>query len=265
MRWLKEKRYLPVLLGNFLKRVSHFQKVDNKYVFILGATHSGTTLMNEILSTSQQASSNNIKHTREGQLLPTVREHMFTHKQQWNEQLDWDWDFIKREWRKYWDVTKPILIEKSPPNLLRAFSIERIFVPSYFIVFVRNPYAHCETFIRKNRYSPEEAAHFVTNTLNYQKKNLEQLQNTVLITYELLVESPEEFKNTIHRFLPELNDIRTEGFFSAHNFYNKPQEITNFNKEKIERLSKGQLLEINRVFERESKLLQYFGYSIIDV
>lgn len=261
---LKYKRYAPIVLFNKLKRLFNFKSVENKYVFILGATHAGTTLLNEILSTSLNASSNNNKHTREGQLLPTVREHMFTHKKQWEEDLDFDWEFVKKEWLQYWDTTCPILVEKSPPNLLRAQSIEKVFDPSFFIVFVRNPYAHCETFIRKNKYSPTVAAEFVLNTLRYQKRNLEQLKNVKLVSYEMLVDNPDYFKERILNFLPELEGISLKGEFSAHNYYNAPQKIKNFNPEKIKRLTSKQIEQINKVFNKTENriIIEYFDYSV---
>ncbi len=259
---LPYQNYTLVVLKNAVKRLVN-QKRQNKYLFILGATHSGTTLMNELLSSSKNASTNNRKHTREGQLLPTVADHMFSHSQQWNEKLNLDWNFIFNEWRKYWDTTKPILIEKSPPNLLRAFSIEKVFTPSYFVIFVRDPYAHCETFIRKNKYSATESARFIINTLKYQKRNLELLKNTILISYEVVVEKPDIFKDEIASFIPQLSDLRIEGEFKAHNYYNNPQPLKNFNAEKIARLKKSEIEEINEVFNSEKKLIEFFGYNLL--
>lgn len=260
-RTFKYRGYTRLVLGHYLKRLLH-RSVENKYLFILGATHAGTTLLNEILSSSKNASSNNNEHTREGQLLPTVTDHMFAHKRQWEEDLHFDWHFIRHEWRKYWDVTRKVLIEKSPPNLLRAREIESVFEPAYFLIFVRNPYAHCETFLRKNNFSPFEAATFVVKTLDFQKRNLKELKRTVLIRYETLVDDPESFKKDLTAFLPELEDVETTGEFKAHNYYQRPQKLRNFNAEKIARLTSSDFEGINQVFEEHQSLLEFFGYTI---
>lgn len=261
---LKYKRHsLRVLWNYVVNRV--IPRANTKYLFILGAAHTGTTLLNEVLSSSTNASSNNNKGTREGQLLPTVRDHMFSHKQQWEENLDFNWYLVKSEWMKYWDITRPILIEKSPPNLLRARSIERIFNPSYFVILVRDPYAHCESFIRKNNYAPADAARFVINTLKFQRSNLEQLENVVVIPYELIVDQSVDFTRKITEFLPELCDIQIDKKFTAHNFHNKSHKLKNFNEEKISRLTLSQLNEINTVLRENQDYLHFFGYTLRDL
>lgn len=264
-QWIRErsryKNYVVIVYRNALTR-AFSSKVKHKYLFILGATHGGTTLLAEVLSSSSSVSSNNYSHTREGQLLPTVVDHMFSHKRQWEKDLEIDWEFVKREWRKYWDVRKTILLEKSPPNLLRAQAIQDTFEPAYFLIFVRDPYPHCETFIRKNGFSPREAAAFVIRTLKVQQKNLKELDRTVLLHYETLVQDPQTFKNQLTAFLPQLRDIRTGGVFSAHNFHNKPQVLKNFNQEKMDRMSPAVISEINEVFLQNKHLLDYFGYDI---
>lgn len=42
-------------------------------------------------------------------------------------------------WRPYWDMTKPFLLEKSPPNLLRMRFLQGVFPEARFIVVVRHP------------------------------------------------------------------------------------------------------------------------------
>ena len=135
-----------------------FKKMKNKYLFILCPPYSGSTLLNELISTSNNVSSNNNQGTREGQKLPSVKKIMFDHDDRWNIGLKYDWEFIKKEWLKHWDISKPILLEKSPPNLIRAFDIQSCFQPCYFICMIRNPYAFCEGFIRyENQWNQKRA------------------------------------------------------------------------------------------------------------
>jgi hypothetical protein len=45
------------------------------------------------------------------------------------------------EWKQYWDLSKPILLEKSPPNVIRTRFLQAMFPNSYFIVITRHPIA----------------------------------------------------------------------------------------------------------------------------
>ena len=45
------------------------------------------------------------------------------------------------EWRKYWDLEKPFLLEKSPPNLVGSRFLQKMFPKSYFIMVMRHPVA----------------------------------------------------------------------------------------------------------------------------
>ena len=66
-------------------------------------------------------------------------------------------------------------------------------------------------------------------------------------------------------FIPELNDINSNLEFSAHNFKTKGKmKVKNLNAEKIEKLTKDQMREINSHFIKERELLVFFGYTIIE-
>jgi Sulfotransferase family len=46
---------------------------------------------------------------------------------------------IYEEWSAHWDLARPVLLEKSPPNLLKTRFLEALFPGSAFIVIVRHP------------------------------------------------------------------------------------------------------------------------------
>ena len=45
------------------------------------------------------------------------------------------------EWSQYWDLSKPVLVEKSPPNLLRTRFLRALFPNCKIIVITRHPIA----------------------------------------------------------------------------------------------------------------------------
>jgi hypothetical protein len=247
-----------VLKYLFLKRT------EVKFLFILSPPYCGSTLLNQLLSTSKNVSSNNNLGTREGQLLPEVREFMFQ-KDRWNKNVKYPWKDIKKVWMKYWDQTKPVLLDKSIPNIMRVKEIKKEFTNLYFICMVRNPYAQVEGIIRRNNATLEYAADFAINCLRYQKENIEQENNLLFFSYEQLCEDKEKTIKRIIDFLSELNDINGNTLFKAHNFKTtESMAITNLNDEKIAKLSSKQLSVINSIFKKDIELLSYFNYSIIE-
>src|SRR5204863_5837347 len=46
-----------------------------------------------------------------------------------------------RAWKKFWDLGQPVLLEKSPPNLLRTRFLQALFPESSFVVLIRDPVA----------------------------------------------------------------------------------------------------------------------------
>ena len=130
---------------------------------------------------------------------------------------------------------------------------------------VRNPYAHAEGIIRRNNTSAEYAANFVLKCLRFQKRNKIEVKNSLFISYEDLCDKKDEVMRKIQDFIPELNDINSDLEFSAHNFKTKGKmKVRSLNAEKIEKLTKDQMREINSHFIKERELLAFFGYTIIE-
>ena len=258
----KYEGYAVLVLRHRLKRLFKGKR-SHKYLFLLCPPYCGSTLLSEMLATSKAVSGSNVMGYLEGQNLPTTRNIMFQ-PDRWDPELAYNWDHISKEWHKYWDQSKPILMDKSPPNLLRAKAISQQFAPAYFVIFYRNPYAHCESLIRRNNDLPEEAAKFAILCLQYQKRNLEILGNFCAISYENFTEDPGQAIVQLKQLLPELTDVAYTGQFDAHNYLGRPMEIRNLNADKIAKLTSAELQLINRHFVPNKELLHYFNYSIIE-
>lgn len=43
------------------------------------------------------------------------------------------------QWRRYWDLDRPVLVEKSPPNLIRMRYLQSLFPHAHFAVVMRHP------------------------------------------------------------------------------------------------------------------------------
>ena len=255
-----KKMSLPEIPGwPFRKRV----RQEHKYAFILCPPYCGSTLLSQILASSKNVSINNPQGTCEGQTLPEVRDHLFV-ANRWDSKLPVDWPMVKQVWHHYWDPKRPIFLEKSPPNILRADQIESHFQPAYFFVMWRNPYAHCESQIRRNGNQPGDAAGFAIRCLEIQRQNIRKLRNVLPVSYEELTAEPSRFVRQANEFLPELGKLRVSGDFNVHNHLDEKLGIRDLNQEKIALLSETERHEINSVFSQSTATLDYFGYRFMD-
>ena len=174
-----------------------FAKKENQYLFILSPPFCGSTLLTEIISTSKNVSCNNNIGLREGQHLPNAHNLLFT-EDRWDPNKEIDWNRIKKIWDKYWDKSKSILLEKSPPNICRANNIDKVFSNSKYICLIRNPYAQIQSNIRRYNTDIEEATEKYTSYLKFQRNNIETLENTLVISYEELADNPLKTKEKIY-------------------------------------------------------------------
>ncbi len=263
-RWYLHLIYYNVLKFSRFFTNNIFGKKEHKFLFILSPPYCGSTLLNQILSTSNNLSCNNHLGVREGQLLPEVKDIMFYNKG-WHTDVSYPWEAIKKVWMRYWDQRKPILMDKSTTNIMRVTEIKRVFENVVFLAMVRNPYAHVEGIIRRNRATTEYAAEFALKCLRYQRQNKENEENILFISYEDLCDNKDKLIEKIQEFIPELGTINSDRSFSAHNFKTQGKmKIQNLNHEKINKLSSEQMKVINSYFKKEEELLNYFGYFIIE-
>jgi hypothetical protein len=234
----------------------------SKYLFVLCPPYSGSTVLWRLLAASPNVSA----FAEEGQFLNGVREMM--RSEPWNTKRRLSWDSIKREWDNTWDPTKPIQLEKSPPNLSRAFEIEKTFIPSYFIAMIQNPYAHCEGLMRRGSTlseGMEGAAKFWVRCAQYQRKNIQGLSRVINFTYETFTENPSLIREQIIDFIPELQKLDTNALFNVNSVVGSgPKKIVNLTPLKINLLSPMQVSSINGILKQYPDLMEFFGYSYIN-
>jgi hypothetical protein len=191
----------------------------------------------------------------------------------WNEKTELPWQEIKGAWEKAWDLDKPILLEKSPPHLIRAETIEQHFENTHFVVMVRNPFAFCEGTKRRGRVGlgygrkasyPEIANGWVKES-EYQLRNLQRLDRVMLLTYEELVNKPAHAISRLLDFMPGLEFLDQEANFMIHSLSGWVERpLTNLNRKQIARLNPEDIAEINAVLKERLELMAYFGYELMD-
>ncbi len=229
-----------------------------RYLFVLCPPYCGSTLLWKLLATSSRVSA----LPQEGQFLPEVEPIM--RERPWDRDNALPWPRIKAAWETYWDHDKPVLLEKSPPNIVRAAAIAAHFEPAQFIIMVRNPYAHAEGLMRRNEWPLRRAANFALMCLRTQAENAAQLANTLVLTYEDLVADPGGACARLAAFQPALDDMDPRASFELDSVDGTlDRQITDLNARKIEALSAAQRAELNRYFESDEDVLRHWGYSVI--
>ena len=183
----------------------------------------------------------------------------------WDASRPLPWGEIKQVWESHWDSDKPVLLEKSPPNLIRSGDIAAHFQPVKFVVMVRNPYAHAEGLMRRNNWKAQKAANFAAMCLRKQLDNRRQLDNTLVLTYESLVADPAKACRELVALQPELADMDHQASFEVHSVdgtFNRP--ITDLNARKIEALSPAAIETMNRIFTAHRETLDAWGYNLME-
>jgi hypothetical protein len=249
--------------------------LNEVYLFIVCANNSGSTLLNRVLATSK----NIVDLEYEGQeyidvtglnVMPlpwnldcrrvwTERTEIFEDKSNYN------WEIIRYIWTSYWKnnpkyhtANPRILLEKSPPNVVRTKILEEEFENSYFIVMVRNPYAIAEGIRRHMEYPLERGIKHWIRVTEKQIENIERLNRVIYFRYEDLCDYPDQMKRKMLDFLPALEDIKMD-----MEIFHRGKGLHNFNEEQIKRLSRKDVDLINSHLEKHTDILDYFDYSIV--
>lgn len=231
----------------------------SSYLFVLYPPYSGSTVLWKLLSTSDNVSA----FPSEGQFLPELKDIM--RESPWRRDHQLPWEKIKAVWERYWDHDKAVLLEKSPPNLIRTAEIVEHFQPVKFVIMVRNPYAHAEGLMRRNGWPPQRAANFSCMCLRTQWENSQQLQDKLMLTYEQLVADPAGASQRMAAFLPPLSDMDASASFEVHSVDGTvDRPITDLNAKKIASLDAATIAELNEYFEPNRETLAAWGYDLID-
>lgn len=142
-------------------------------LFVIGVHRSGTSALKKWLQSHDEISG----HINTGK---PEDEGMFLQEQAYNSGLEFPGLFacrkscwltekdvtpaiakhLRESWEAHWDLSKPVLLEKSPPHITKTRFLHKIFPDSKFLVVKRNPLAvlHSTMKMQKdwNGVIPEE-------------------------------------------------------------------------------------------------------------
>lgn len=163
---------------------------------------------------------------------------------------------LYEQWRPWWDPSKSLLLEKSPPNLVRTRFLQQLFPDSRFIILLRHPVAVAYATRKWCRNSiPDLVEH---NLRCYERflEDLPKLKQVLVLRYEELVQDPEKHIGRIFDWLGVARVAFPQQVRSDIN----ARYLAKWRKDC--RKLKGVKMKIQCVFRRFEKRSTIFGYSI---
>ncbi len=211
-------RPMPVVLRRAPAPFTPPKSPDGKtFVFIGGLHRSGTSLLFEMLREHPQISG--FRDTGvpedEGQHLQTVYPPAGTHGEPGRFGFKRAAHFTERsplvnpvdqvklfsEWAVRWDGSKPFLLEKSPPNIVRTRFLQAMFPDSKFIIFRRHP---IPVALATRRWAQMPLYSLVRHWVvchEIWRADRPSVRHYMELTYERLVSAPAETLDEILAFL----------------------------------------------------------------
>ena len=190
---------------------------EKKFIFISGLHRSGTSLLYKILK--EQDAISGLSKTNEledeGQHVQTVYKPAYEFGGvgkfgfDINARLNENSKLINEinrkklfnEWSRFWDLEKTILLEKSPPNIIRTRFLQKMFPNSYFINITRHPIA---TSIASKKWSKTSLDELISHWIKCHEifnEDKKMIRNIINIKYEDLINNNEEILAQLSKFL----------------------------------------------------------------
>ena len=246
---------------------------EHKFIFVCGLNRSGTSILQKIISSADNASgfANTGVLEDEGQHLQSVYpqakhyggagKFVFDSRAylDHNSQLITEENKMKLlvEWSEHWDLKKPILVEKSPTNIVIMRFLQAMFPNSYFIIIRRHPIVVSYATQKWSKTSLDELLRHWIKAYGLAMDDYIHLNNKLSISYESLVKHPEKVLSQINDFTGA--QIRYEGQLLNKNgeyikrWLNRPNYRILSNRRK------------KKVILNHEKKINSFGYSLIDL
>jgi hypothetical protein len=157
------------------------------------------------------------------------------------------------EWAPYWNLDKPVLIEKSPTNLLKTRFLQALFPESWFIVILRHPVAVTLATFKATGANLDEAIRHWLHAHAIFGQDRSRLRRVLVVRYEDMVADPNRITNQVFRFvgLEPYRPLLDIDAGSNLRYFSAWEQIRITNSSAMAGL-----------FERYSSAVERYGYSL---
>ena len=264
--WVKKKLSKPEPQW---PRPRYDETLQPHFLFIITPPYSGSTALAELITSSNKVMS--FTEKSEGQwLVPGL-----CHTDRWNPEKIVDYSSVKAVWLNAYQeaaAQRPeieIVVEKSPPNMVRLDTLSAQFDKVSFLANNRNPYANCASILarhhedsvgQENRKAVVQkvANDWITRSTIVKKYVTEK--STPLLTYEALCERPASIIAKLALPANVLSTINVDATVKVKDYPEQP--ISNQNERQIAKLPAADLDVISATLAGSEDLLSFFDYSI---
>lgn len=116
------------------------EREPTRYLFLLGFPYSGTSAVHFLLATSGNVSTIASNPEVLGPSKEGLEQIGLKTPDRWNASVPWPWSTIRTEYHRQWNLSKPLLLENSPPEIFKARELNETFSPGgrvRFLLLVR--------------------------------------------------------------------------------------------------------------------------------
>jgi hypothetical protein len=266
------KKYLSRRLGRLRKRRAPLSEPpeigDKRFLFIGGLHRSGTSVLHRMLREHPSVSGFHDTGVPEdeGQHLQSVIPaayryggpgefalHPDAHLTQDSALINPEnRNRLLSEWGAYYDLQKPVLLEKSPPNLIRSRFLRQLFPGARFLFIVRHPVAvSLATEKWSDKTMGERLLHWHA-AYSIMLDDIDSAEDCLVIRYEDFVRSPQHY-------LEQICDLLGVARFSARQIVE--DHNAKYFLEWRERYA-ADMSDLQAVLPAGNPVLQRFGYSL---
>lgn len=242
---------------------------DPTFLFVFTLPYSGSTALAQVLSSAP--GSMLLHPTGEGQAL--IRG--LRGEERWSPDKPVNWESVRAVWTHRIhtvaeeDGPVKLVVEKSPPNMVRAAGLLQLFPKHQIIATNRNPYAFCASSMYRSHdtdsLSEEERSQVLRSlaarwiSCSRQIKDIVETHAPLFFTYE---EFCDDVAATLARAverIPALEGASADARVEVKDYTARP--ISNQNQRQVALLSEKDRAVIGKVLRSEEALLSFFGYS----
>ncbi|MCB9831695.1 MAG: sulfotransferase [Planctomycetes bacterium] len=160
------------------------------------------------------------------------------------------------EWEHHWDLRRPVLIEKSPPTLIRTRFFQRLFPEAHFVCVTRHPAAVAYATQKWSQTTIQDLIDHWRRAHEIFAEDRPRLARAMTLKYEDFVAEPERVLGEIQRFIgvaPRAPEIEIRPDINARYFAMWEEHCGKDGA------------RVRKMIEEREDSIRCFGYSLVDL